>query len=371
MKLLRLGCGCGILGTVLSALLAVAISNGSKIGLWRYLDEKADSSGRQFLKGMFPALHEGTPWGFTIEAMPDLTGQVFLVTGANVGLGYWTAHHLAVAKGTVVIACRSKDKCEMAAGEIRTAAGSEAVHAMTLDLSSFESIRAFTREYTARGFSLDGLILNAGIMIPPFERTSEGLESQIGVNHFGHFLLTKLLQPQLEAAVSQRGVATVVAVSSAAHFDSYAEGILPLERMNSESGYDRAKAYGQSKLANVLFIQEYADRMGQLGILANAVHPGGVDTSLTRHLEVFVASIFGSAVQNYLTKTLLPSFAWHPRDASLTALYAAVSPAVRQGKVSGKYFHPIARETRPDPHAFNSTLQTMLWAMSENFVATH
>ena len=196
-KLLRLfGCGCGLAATV-TALLAVVISNGGKLGLWRYLDSTADSAGRKFLKGMFPALHEGTPWGFTIEAMPDLTGQVFLTTGANVGLGFWTAHHLAAAKGTVVIACRSVSKCETAADEIRTATRNEAVHAMQLDLSSFKSIRAFVGEYSARGLSLDGLILNAGIMIPPFEKTSEGLESQIGVNHFGHFLLTKLLQPQV------------------------------------------------------------------------------------------------------------------------------------------------------------------------------
>lgn len=141
--------------------------------------------------------------------------------------------------------------------------------------------------------------------------------------------------------------------------------------MNSEAEYNRGKAYGQSKLANVLFIQELAARLGPLGILANAVHPGGVDTSLARHLEVLLAALLGESVQQYFTKKLLPSFAWHPREASLTALFAAVSPAVRQGKISGKYFHPIARETRPDPHTFNATLQAMLWQMSEDFVASH
>jgi len=242
---------------------------------------------------------------------------------------------------------------------------------MQLDLASFKSVRAFVEQYGAGGFELDGLICNAGIMVPPFELTAEGLESQIGVNHFGHFLLTKLLMPRLEAAAKRRGVATVVAVSSAAHFDSYAEGILPLDQMHSESKYVRAKAYGQSKLANVLFVRELASRAGASGVLANAVHPGGVETQLARHAEKFVAGIFGAAVQQYLTQKLLPLVLWHPRDASLTALYAAVSPAVREGKVSGKYFHPIARETRPDPHAFNATLQKMLWRMSEEVVAAN
>jgi len=320
---------------------------------------------------MFPAIHEGTPWGFSIDAMPDLTGQTYLVTGANVGLGYWTARHLAASKATVVVACRSVAKCEAAAAEIRAAASHKGVHAMPLDLSSFKSVRAFAEQYTAGGFALDGLILNAGIMVPPFEKTAEGLESQIGVNHFGHFLLTKLLLPQLEAAAAQRGVATVVAVSSAAHFDSYKEGILSLDQMNDESTYVRTKAYGQSKLANVLFTQELADRVAASGILANAVHPGGVDTQLARHLEKVVSAMFGTQVQEYLTGKLLPAMAWHPKDASLTALYAAVSPAIREGKVTGKYFHPIARETAPDPHAFNATLQKMLWQMSEEFVAAH
>ena len=167
--------------------------------------------------------------------------------------------------------------------------------------------------------------------VPPFAKTAEGLEQQIGVNHFGHFLLTTLLLPQLEAAAAAKGVATVVAVSSAAHFDSYPEGILPtIAKMNDESAYNRAKAYGQSKLANVLFAQELAARVKDKGILVNSVHPGGVDTNLGRHIEEVVATVSTSLAKKI--KGFMSSVAWHPRDASLTQLYAAVGPTIRDAK---------------------------------------
>ena len=99
----------------LSVAIAVVISYGGKLGLWQYIDQRADSEGRQSFKGLFPVLHGGTPWEFSLELMPELTGQTYLVTGGNVGLGYWTARHLAAAKATVIIACRSVARCDSAA----------------------------------------------------------------------------------------------------------------------------------------------------------------------------------------------------------------------------------------------------------------
>jgi NAD(P)-dependent dehydrogenase (short-subunit alcohol dehydrogenase family) len=132
---------------------------------------------------------------------------------------------------------------------------------MELDLSSFKSIRAFAATFTAQHKSLDSLVLNAGVMMPPFTLTAEGLEMQIGTNHFGHQLLTSLLLPALEQHTHDQS-ATVVAVSSAAHYDTYPEGVrLTLESLNDEATYIRPKAYGQSKLANVLFAQELAVRV--------------------------------------------------------------------------------------------------------------
>lgn len=321
--------------------------------------------------GMLPFIHGGTPWGFTAAEIPNLEGEIFMVTGGNTGLGYWTAVHLASKNGTVIIACRNEGKCNEAAERIRSKAGHGVVETLSLDLSSFASIRAAAEIFKAKHAALDGLILNAGVMVPPFGLTVDGLETQIGTNHFGHFLLTKLMMPGLEAAVTTRGVATVVAVSSAGHYDSYPEGIRDsIESINDESSYDRVKAYGQSKLANVLFTQELAERFRDKGILANSVHPGGVDTSLFRHVWEMVGR-YSTTVAKFLEDYALRSVVWHPRDASLTTLFVAVGPQVRQDKIAGRYFHPIARMTTPDLHASNETLQKHLWAVTEAFVDTH
>lgn len=150
---------------------------------------------------------------------------------------------------------------------------------------------------------------------------------------------------------------------------------MSLSSLNDEASYDRAKAYGQSKLANVLFAQELAERLALQKILVNAVHPGGVDTELSRHIEDAIASVVGSDAKAWLKNNIFPSAdtgaMWHPRDASLTQLYAAISPEVKSQRITGKYYHPIARLTVPDPHTFNKTLQRGLWELTEAFIASH
>ena len=224
---------------LLAILVGLALSGGLEAtGVFKYMD------GQQFTKGMFPALHDEA-FGFTHEEMAavDLAGDNILVTGGNVGLGYWTAHHLAARGATVVLGCRSQAKCDKAAASIKEGTGST-VDTTLLDLGSFASIRKCAASLKAKYPQLDSLILNAGIMVPPFQLTKDGLESQIGTNHFGHFLLTDLLLPQVEAAAAAKGVATIVPVSSAAHFSSYPEGIrASVEAMNDESTYSRAEAY--------------------------------------------------------------------------------------------------------------------------------
>jgi len=345
----------------------------AKWGLLALLDEVEVGRG-QFLKGMCPAFHVGKEWGFTHEQMTklDLSGQTFVVTGANSGLGFWTAQHLAAAKASnVVLACRSMPKCEKAVAEIQEATGRrDGIVAMELDLSSFASVLGFSRLFKNQYSALDSLILNAGVMACPYALTRDGLEMQIGTNHFGHQLLATELQPQLESAVAARGVATVVSVSSAAHFDSYPEGILPtVVAMNDQDSYSKWKAYGQSKLANVLFAQELAKRWKSKNILVNVIHPGGVATELSRHLEAEIANMLGSGMQQAL-KPFMATPLWEPKDAALTQLYAAVSPEIAKGKITGKYYHPIARQTTPDPHASNQTLQSELWQTTEAFIVT-
>lgn len=330
-----------------------------------------------FFKGMIPASHVGIPWGFTEEQMPSLKGHTSIVTGANVGLGYWTAYHLAKAGDHVIMACRTPTKCNAAVESMKALVPGADVVAKTLDLSSFESIRSFVSEYKKDYSDLDSLILNAGVMVPPFTATKEGLELQIGTNHFGHHLLTKLLLETLETTAETKGSATVVAVSSAAHYDSYPEGIrLSIEALNDEPSYDRAKAYGQSKLANVLFAQELARRLEdkKSSVLVNSIHPGGVDTELSRHVRNAIKKVLGEMAADFFVDIIMPKAGrglWHPREAALTQVYAAVGPNLIKDKISGKYFHPIARETKPDLHAFNMTLQTGLWEMTEAFIASH
>jgi NAD(P)-dependent dehydrogenase (short-subunit alcohol dehydrogenase family) len=373
-----------ILAAVSATLIGLLVSGGLKAaGLFRWQDRwegfghlLLGEEGEPFMKGMMPAHHEGTPWGFTHAEMAalDLSGATIVVTGANVGLGYWTAHHLAAAGAQVIMGCRTDAKCTQAAASIRKETGNAKVETTSLDLGSFASIRACAASVSAAHPRLDSLILNAGIMVPPFSLTAEGLESQIGVNHFGHFLLTRLLTPQLKATAKKAGVATVVVVSSAAHYESYPGGILPsLAQLSDPATYNRFMAYGQSKLANVLFAQELSDRLKADGILVNSVHPGGVDTNLGHHIVEAVAAVSQTAADGLqsLKERHLSQVAWHPRDASLTQLYAAVGPALREQRITGRYFHPIARETRPDEHARDAELQQRLWSMSEAFIAEH
>jgi len=344
-----------------------------RVGFFRYMDGFQRERGPYFV-GMLPAMHEGTPWGFTHEEIPDLTGQTIVVTGANTGLGYWTAYHLAKKGATVVAGCRTQSKCEKAAATIEKETGGK-VEVGLMDLSSFASIRKFAKEAATRYPTIDSLVLNAGIMFPPFKLTEDGLESQMGTNHFGHHLLTDLLLPQVEAAAKKRGVATVVLVSSAAHYDSVPEGIqATIEAMNDEATYNPQLAYGQSKLANVLFAQELAERTKEKGILVNSLNPGGVDTEICRHFVDSVRGSLGEAAANFVDSKILPKAGrgfWHPSDAALTQLYAAVGPKLKAEKTTGKYFHPIAREVDTDPHCKNKTLQKHLWDLTEKFIAEH
>ena len=177
--------------------------------------------------------------------------------------------------------------------------------------------------------------------------------------------MTRELLPLLQKAAKAKGSATVVAVSSAAHYFSYAEGILgSLEEMNNPKRYHKLIAYAQSKLANILFAQELAERYGSSGILANSVHPGVVTTANQKRNIRRTWGMFSEGVLEGI-EAMIASMSWTAHDAALTQVYLAVAKEVRENKISGRYYHPQARETLPHSHAQNKTLQHHLWDLSE------
>jgi NAD(P)-dependent dehydrogenase (short-subunit alcohol dehydrogenase family) len=247
---------------------------------------------------------------WTAADLPDLAGRTVVVTGANSGIGRIAARELARAGARVVLAVRDTAKGEKAAAEMP---GTTEVRA--LDLADLASVRAFADGWAG---DLDVLINNAGVMATPEGRTKDGFELQIGTNHLGHFALTNLLLPH----VTDR----VVTLSSGAH----RLGKIRVDDLNwEEGGYQRWRAYGQSKLANLLFTLELSRRLAEAGsdVRAVAAHPGYASTNLQQHT--------GSALQNGLMAVGNRLFAQSDEMGALPTMYAAT-----QDIPSGSYVGP-------------------------------
>ena len=208
---------------------------------------------------------------WTTDQIPDQSGRVAIVTGANSGLGREVARGSARKGAEVILACRNTQKGEAARAEVADAATGAAPRLEALDLADLESVRAFAARAPKR---VDLLINNAGIMAPPYAKTVDGFESQLGTNHLGHFALTGLLLPSLLAAPAPR----VVSTSSVAH----RTGSIDFDDLHSEKRHSRWGAYGQSKLANLLFTLELQRRFEEAGspAIAVAAHPGYSATNL-------------------------------------------------------------------------------------------
>ena len=235
---------------------------------------------------------------WTTKDLPSLDGRTFVVTGANSGIGLAAARALGTAGARVVLAVRDEEKGRAAAESID---GTPEVR--RLDLADLASVRAFAESWDG---PLDVLVNNAGVMAIPQRRTADGFEMQIGTNHLGHFALTNLLLPQ----ISDR----VVTVSSGAH----RMGSIRLEDLNWEQGeYHRWRAYGQSKLANLLFTSELQRRLGEAGskLRAVAAHPGYAATNLQSRTENFL--------QNALMAISNKVIAQSDEMGALPTLYAA------------------------------------------------
>ena len=225
---------------------------------------------------------------FAVEEIPSLEGKVFLVTGANAGIGFQMCKVLASKGATVIMAYRNPEKSRAAVEEVRKIAEQHGgkVEELLLDLGDLASVKRATEEVIAKKYQLHCLVNNAGVMRTPFGLTKDGFETQFGINHLGHFAFTGPLVPVLlETAKSTGTKSRIVNLTSNYHAKGPKEGIL-FDNLKWEKSkgnkYDGSKAYGHSKFANVLFTQELSYRLGKDSpILVNCVHPGFVDTELT------------------------------------------------------------------------------------------
>jgi NAD(P)-dependent dehydrogenase (short-subunit alcohol dehydrogenase family) len=231
-----------------------------------------------------------TKW--TAQDIPDQTARTILITGANSGLGLRSSEALAAKGAHVVMACRNAEKAARALDEVKANATTSEPELIRLDLSDLSSVRDVAAEVNERFDSVDVLMNNAGIMAVPKGRTADGFESQMGTNHLGHFALTGLVLPTLLAAASPR----VVTVSSTGH----RMGTIHLDDLNYEQRkYTRWGAYGQTKLANLLFTSELQRRATEAhtSLLAVAAHPGYAATNLTTGPATGAPKFFGSVMQ--------------------------------------------------------------------------
>src|SRR6266478_7342210 len=253
---------------------------------------------------------------WTSDDVPGQHGRLAVITGANTGLGFETAQVLAAYGASVVLAVRDTEKGKAAAARIAGTAPGANVTVQPLDLASLESVRAAAGELRARHPRIDLLVNNAGVMLPPRQATVDGFELQLGTNHLGPFALTGLLLEQMLPVPGSR----VVTVSSLA---LRIRARINFGDLQGERSYRRVAAYGQSKLANLMFTYELARRLSGAGTtIAVAAHPGLASTELARYTPAIAAFSYALVSQ-------------HAAMGALPALRAATDPSVAGGQYYG------------------------------------
>lgn len=277
-------------------------------------------------------------------------GKTVIVTGANNGIGKAAAWDFAVRGAKVFMACRDMEKCEAVRRDIVLESHNKYVYCRLCDLSSMDSIVKFVQRFKAEEPRLDILVNNAGVMEPPAGVTMDGFETQLGVNHLGHFLLTGLLLDTLKASAPSR----VIIVSGSAHH----RGKIHKEDLNMSQKYDASAAYAQSKLANVLFARELGKRMLGTGVSVIAVDPGLSDTDLTRHMSMM------KSVSRYLVYPLFWPFMKSANIGAQTIMHAGLDPALSRS--AGDYYVDMKKK-EPSELAQNYELALWLWKVSEKW----
>lgn len=296
---------------------------------------------------------------WTANDIPDQTGKIVVITGANSGLGYETALALARKNAHVVMTSRSIEKGEKARAEILKQVPNAQVDVMRLDLANLASIREFVEAFINRYDRLDQLYNNAGVMALPKSKTADGFEMQFGTNHLGHFALTDLLLPKLLSTPNSR----VVSVSSGAYRTVSA---INFDDLMGEKSYSRYGAYGQSKLANILFANELNRLLVAAGSSTRsmAAHPGLSHTNLQSN----TADTSGNLFERAIYSVMMPIMSQSQAMGALPQLYAGTSPNAE----GGKYYGPSFLGVRGYPHeekladtALDEQAAARLWALSK------
>jgi retinol dehydrogenase 12 len=275
--------------------------------------------------------------------MVDLAGKTVLVTGATTGIGLETAKGLAGMGARVLVHGRSAARGEAALAEIKRASPNANIEFIQADLASLASVRGMAEDVLARAPKLDVLINNAGAINESRTTTADGHEMTFGVNHLAGFYLTLLLLDRLKASAPAR----IVNVSSTAHRN----GRMHFDDLNLTKGYNIATAYGQSKLANILFTRALAKRLAGSGVTANALHPGVVRTGFGYNNSGWFRTLIG----------VIGAFAISAKDGAKTSIYVASAPEL--ANVSGEYFDKCKPDT-PSSAARDDAAAERLWTMS-------
>jgi len=364
---------CGSLLIVFAVLLGLFIANGPFVA--DFLEERF---GIIELVGLLPVFvsKEERLASFNGPGRGSLEGHVAIITGANVGLGKASTEMLAQSGATVVMACRRLEKCEEAKAQISP---NDKLHCLRVDMSSLVDVSRFSKEFLENYKRLDIFIMNAGVtFFKDKEVSKDGVEMMFAVNHLAHFLMYKEFKELIGSTASKfhesedsLGV-RVVAVSSLSHVSTVPGGIyLTLDDINDESKYSSMRAYGQSKLANILFANELARRHENETIFSNSLHPGMVLTNTTADGQAFIKRLLHfeslgrifQASWDFVTANLL----WSAREGALCQVYLGTSPEVRKRNIRGKYLHPIQRIVRPSLGK-DEELGKKLWKLSEEIL---
>lgn len=295
---------------------------------------------------------------WTATDIPDLSGKTTIVTGGNSGIGYEAALQLAGRGARTILACRDLGRAGDAAAQIKSTFPNAVVDLMALDLASLASIRAFATAFQDKHAGLDVLCNNAGVMALPYRKTVDGFEMQLGTNHLGHFALTGLLLERLLATPGSR----VVNVSSTAH----RIGRMRFDDLNGERSYAKWRAYGQSKLANLLFTYELQRRLDAAGVdvISVACHPGYAATNLQAAGPRMEGSTLMESITDLGNRLLAQSAAM----GALPTLYAATAPEVRGADYIGpdgfmeNAGHP--KKTRSNARSHDRDAAAKLWDVS-------